>query len=135
MGYFIIYGFPLYFEPRIPYKWINICKYLLIQLLIFEFCVEFHPKKLTYLTRNCILWTILFYEINNYEPKLCNSTLSECFPVNFVITSSLPSAITSRVISYCSTNNNCYTECLAVARQSSTESSACACAAQIVRLG
>ena len=81
---------------------------------------------------NCILWTILFYEVNNYEPKLRNSTLSECFPVNFVITSSLPSAITSRVISCCSTNNNCCTECLAAARQSSSESSACACAAQIV---
>ena len=60
------------------------------------------------------------------------TTLSECFPVNFVITSSLPSAITSRVISYCSTNNNCCTDCLAAARQSSTESSACACAAQRV---
>ena len=78
--------------------------------------------------------TILCYEVNNYEPKLCNSTLSECFPVNFVITSSLPSTITFRVISYCSTNNNCCTECLAAARQSSTESSACACPGQIVRL-
>ena len=82
-----------------------------------------------------MLWTIRFYEVNNCEPKLCNSSLSECFAVNFVITSSLPSAITSRVISYCSTNNNCCTGCLAVARQSSTESSACACAAQIIRLG
>ena len=138
MGYFIICGFPLYFEPRIPYKWINICKYLLIQLLIFEFCVEFQQNsiKIDIFNKELhILWTILFYEVNNYEPKLCNSTISECFPVNFVITSSLPSDITSRVISYCSTNNNCCTECLAAARQSSTESSACACAAQIVRLG
>ena len=46
MGYFIIYGFPLYFEPRIPYIWINICKYLLIQLLIFEFCVEFYQNSI-----------------------------------------------------------------------------------------
>ena len=125
MGYFIIYGFPLYFEPSIPYKWINICKYLLIQLLIFKFCVEFH--------QNSIKIDIFNKELHIMDqPKLCNSTLSECLPVNFVITSSLPSAITSRVISYCSTNNNCCTECLAAARQSSTESSACACAAQIV---
>ena len=41
-----MYGFPLYFEPRIPYKWINIYKYLLIQLLIFEFCVEFHQNSI-----------------------------------------------------------------------------------------
>ena len=122
MGYFIIYGFPLYFEPRIPYKWINICKYLLIQLLIFEFCVEFHQNSIKvdiFNKEQNILWTILFNEVNNYE-QLCNSTVSECFPVNFVmITSSSPSAIISRVISYCSTNNNCCTECLAAERQSS----------------
>ena len=66
-----------------------------------------------------------------------NLNLSECFPVNFVITSSLPSAKTSStcIISYCSTNNICCTGCLDAARENSTESSACACAAQIVRVG
>ena len=45
-GIFHYLWFPLYFEPRIPYKWINTCKYLLIQLLIFKFCVEFHQNSI-----------------------------------------------------------------------------------------
>ena len=68
MGYFIIYGFPLYFEPSIPYKWINICKYLLIQLLTFEFCVEFH--------QNSIKLDIFFFLNLFWEQNYIHLTIS-----------------------------------------------------------
>ena len=47
------------------------------------------------------------YQQHIYESKLYNSIFSECFPVNFVLTSSLPSDITSSVIITVANNNCC----------------------------
>ena len=69
------------------------------------------------------------FQQHNYESKL-----GKCFPVNFVLTSSLPSAISSSVIITVAQNNNCCTGNVKAARQSSTEISSCACVAQTVRM-